>query len=91
MPEVNSDSELYSDDAELAALGAVVIDMTDVEADDPSNHAKFAQLAEIAPEMRQVLARGVAEQGKPGAVQASVVPGPGGLGGGPIRIIRAGQ
>lgn len=81
----------YSDDAELTALGAVVIDMTDVEADDPSNHAKFAQLAEIAPEMRQVLARGVAEQGRPGAVQASVVPGPGGLGGGPIRIIRAGQ
>lgn len=40
----------YTNDAELTALGAVVIDMTDVKANDPSNHAKFAQLVEIAPE-----------------------------------------
>ena len=36
--------------AELAALGAVVIDMTDVKASDSSNHSKFAQLAEVAPQ-----------------------------------------
>ena len=48
---------VYTNDAELTALGAVVIDMTDVKATDRSNHAKFAQLAEIAPEMRQVLRR----------------------------------
>jgi esterase/lipase superfamily enzyme len=85
----------YSNDAELTALGAVVIDLTDVKATDPSNHAKFAQLAEIAPQMRQVLERGVATQGTSEAVKgqetlASVVEGPGGLGA-PIRIIRAGQ
>jgi len=43
--------------------------MTDVKADDPSNHAKFAQLAEIAPEMRQVLERGVATQGESDTVK----------------------
>ena len=37
--------------------------MTDVKGTDRSNHAKFAQLAEIAPEMRQVLEGGVATQG----------------------------
>ncbi|MGB6387980.1 MAG: hypothetical protein WBF23_00655, partial [Methyloceanibacter sp.] len=73
----------------------VVIDMTDVKATDRSNHAKFAQLAEIAPEMRQVLEGGVATQGTSKAAKgqvtsASVVAGPGGFSD-PIRIIRAGQ
>ena len=85
----------YTNDAELTALGAVVIDLTDVKSTDRSNHAKFAQLAEIAPEMRQVFEGGVATQEKPEAVRgqetlASVVEGPGGLGA-PIHIIRAGQ
>ena len=85
----------YSDDAELTALGAVVIDLTDVKATDRSNHAKFAQLAQIAPEMRQVFEGGLATQEKPEVVKgqetlASVVEGPGGLGA-PIRVIRAGQ
>ena len=83
----------YTNDAELTALGAVVIDLTDVKANDPSNHAKFAQLAEIAPEMRQVLEGGVATEGqsvKGQGTLASVIEGPGGLGE-PIRIIRAGQ
>ena len=84
----------YSNDAELTALGAVVIDLTDVKATDRSNHAKFAQLAEIAPEMRQVFEGGVATQGKPEGMKgqetlASVVEGPEGPGA-PIRIIRAG-
>ena len=81
----------YTNDAELTALGAVVIDMTDVKATDRSNHGKFAQLAEIAPDMRQVLQQGVATQGQKSQVMsASVVAGPGGSGA-PIRIIRAGQ
>jgi esterase/lipase superfamily enzyme len=85
----------YANDAELTALGAVVIDLTDVKATDRSNHAKFAQLAEIAPEMRQVFERGVSTQGKSGAVKgqetlASVVEGPGGLGA-PIWIVRGSQ
>jgi esterase/lipase superfamily enzyme len=80
----------YSNDAELTALGAVVIDMTNVKADDPSNHAKFAQLAESAPEMRRVLEGGVATPEKSvigQATSASVIEGLGA----PIRIIRAGQ
>jgi esterase/lipase superfamily enzyme len=81
----------YSNDAELTALGAVVIDLTDVKATDRSNHSKFAQLAEIAPEMRQVFESGVSTQGKSDAVQgqetlASVIEGPGGLA--PIWIVR---
>lgn len=48
-----------SDREELAALGAVVVDMTDVKALDSSNHAKFAQLAAVAPQLRAVLEAGV--------------------------------
>lgn len=83
----------YNNDVELTALGAVVIDMTDVKADDPSNHAKFAQLAEIAPQMRQVLERGVAAPGKSQAVKgqaASTIQGLGGLDA-PIWIVRGNQ
>ena len=39
------------DTAELAALGAIVVDMTDVEANDFANHGKFAELAELGPEL----------------------------------------
>jgi esterase/lipase superfamily enzyme len=35
--------------AEIAELGDVVVDMSDVKATDSTNHGKFAQLAEIAP------------------------------------------
>ena len=44
---------------ELAALGATVIDLTDVKADDSTNHGKFAQLAEVAPQLQVVLRDGV--------------------------------
>ncbi len=44
---------------ELATLGATVIDLTDVKGDDSSNHGKFAQLAQVAPELRAVLAQGI--------------------------------
>jgi esterase/lipase superfamily enzyme len=44
---------------ELAALGATVIDLTDVQATDSSNHDKFAQLAQVAPELRAVLGQGI--------------------------------
>jgi esterase/lipase superfamily enzyme len=44
---------------ELAQLGATVIDLTDVKGDDSSNHGKFAQLAEVAPELRAVLEQGI--------------------------------
>ena len=41
---------------ELTALVATVIDLTDVKATDYSNHGKFAEIAEVAPQLRaQVL------------------------------------
>jgi esterase/lipase superfamily enzyme len=80
----------YANDAELTALGAVVIDMTDVKANDPSNHAKFAQLAEIAPEMRRVLAGGVPPPEQSSTDQATSTSVIDGLGA-PIRVIRASQ
>jgi esterase/lipase superfamily enzyme len=49
----------YADHDELTALGAVVIDLTDVETEDRANHGKFAEIAEIAPQLRQVLAGGI--------------------------------
>uniref|UniRef100_UPI003BACC4FC alpha/beta hydrolase n=1 Tax=Stappia sp. TaxID=1870903 RepID=UPI003BACC4FC len=45
----------YQDEEELARLGAVVIDLTDVKAGDAANHGKFAQIAQAAPELRQAL------------------------------------
>jgi esterase/lipase superfamily enzyme len=82
----------YTNDAELTGLGAVVIDMSDVKALDRTNHGKFAQLAEIAPEMRQVLQQGVGpggdEPSKVKVISASVIPS---ANGGDIRIVRPAQ
>ena len=77
---------------ELAALGATVIDLTDVKADDPTNHGKFAQLAEVAPEFRAVLTKGV---GRPGSSRqeaiahnvSAVVSAPITLLGAPVNVI----
>jgi esterase/lipase superfamily enzyme len=86
-----------SDTAELAALGATVIDLTDVKADDATNHDKFVQLASVAPQLRGILARGInANHGATDASEravsgvGSVVALPLTLLGAPIRII-AGQ
>lgn len=51
----------YANDTELVELGAVVVDMTDVKALDSFNHGKFAQLAEMAPQLRGTLARAAGE------------------------------
>ena len=40
---------------ELVALGATVIDLANVNGDDPTNTDKFVQLATVAPERRTVL------------------------------------
>jgi esterase/lipase superfamily enzyme len=72
----------------LAALGAVVIDLSDVEATDSSNHGKFAQIADLAPKLRGVLAQGIAP--KSGAERVETVGGTiEGLFTLPIRIIGA--
>ena len=86
-----------ADTAELAALGATVIDLSDVAATDPTNHDKFVQLASVAPELRPMLARGInpghrvadaSERAVSGV--GSVVALPLTLLGAPVRII-AGQ
>jgi esterase/lipase superfamily enzyme len=83
-----------SDTAELTALGATVIDLTDVKATDATNHDKFVQLASVAPELRGILARGInsghrATDASERAVSGvgSVVALPLTLLGAPIRII----
>lgn len=53
----------FKDEAELTEMGAVVIDLTDVKSDDSANHAKFAEIADIAPQLRQVLEHGVGSRG----------------------------
>jgi esterase/lipase superfamily enzyme len=81
---------------DLTALGATVIDLTDVKADDPTNHGKFAQLAEVAPELQDVLDHGVGA--RPGATRqeaagnaiGSIVALPVTLLGVPVKIL-AGQ
>jgi esterase/lipase superfamily enzyme len=47
----------YSNDEELAELGAIVVDVTDLEAQDSAHHSKFAQLAQIQPELRKALSQ----------------------------------
>jgi esterase/lipase superfamily enzyme len=65
---------------ELAALGATVIDLTDVKANDASNHSKFAEMAEVAPQLMAVLAKGVGAsagtKGKGGATFSEIVETP---------------
>ncbi len=82
--------------AELAKLGATVIDLTEVEATDSAHHDKFDQLAAIAPELRGVLAKGIAsnphaidltEPAAAGGGLGAVVALPIALLGAPIRII----
>ena len=45
----------YSDDEELAELGAIVFDVTELETGETSSHSKFAALAEYSPELRDAL------------------------------------
>ena len=40
---------------ELAELGAIVIDLTDIAGTDAANHGKFAEIAQAAPELRSAL------------------------------------
>ena len=61
-----------SHDDELAALGATVIDLTNVKADNSMNHGKFAELATIAPQLLPVLAKGVGSQHSTGAQQSAL-------------------
>lgn len=44
----------YTHDDELVELGAVVVDMSKVKAEDEFNHGKFAQLVAMAPELQAI-------------------------------------
>lgn len=55
-PRLGADSNVQ----ELAALGAIVIDLSTLKSDDPMNHSKFAQLASIGPQLDRVLQAGIA-------------------------------
>jgi esterase/lipase superfamily enzyme len=84
----------YANAAELTELGAVVIDLSDVKALDPSNHDKFAQVADVEPKLMQLLAKGVhTPRGGANGLEAvggtltSVMRLPGAILGAPIRII----
>ncbi|ADZ71252.1 hypothetical protein SL003B_2829 [Polymorphum gilvum SL003B-26A1] len=46
----------YENDRELAELGAVVVDLTDLDGPDATNHTKFTAIGAIAPQLQSVLA-----------------------------------
>lgn len=52
----------YSNPEELASLGATVLDATDIAAQDPAHHDKYAQIAAIAPQLIQAFRQSSATQ-----------------------------
>jgi esterase/lipase superfamily enzyme len=74
---------------ELAALGATVIDLTDLQGTDPTNHDKFAQLAAVAPELRSVLARGIPKDHQANDMGERAVSGVGSVVALPLTILGA--
>ncbi|WP_310620328.1 alpha/beta hydrolase [Flexibacterium corallicola] len=45
----------YVNDEELADLGVIVLDLTDVQSNDASRHTKFAEIASDIPQIRQLI------------------------------------
>lgn len=81
---------------ELQQLGALVIDLSNARSPDGLNHGKFAELASVAPQLREVLERGIARPIRPGAGAEKAGDGLGALIstsatvlGTPIRVIGA--
>ncbi|MDE1991008.1 MAG: alpha/beta hydrolase [Rhizobiaceae bacterium] len=79
------------DTAELTRLGAIVVDLSDVKGNDAANHGKFAQIAEIAPDLKEVLAQGIPDKEKDsaGGVVTKVLLLPAKAVTAPIRILSA--
>jgi esterase/lipase superfamily enzyme len=92
-PRVGDDPNV----AGLAALGATVIDLTDIKGLSETNHDKFAELAQVAPQLAAVLANGVgrdediASKGQQvaGGTLGAVIQLPATLLGAPITITSA--
>ena len=81
-----------TNEAELAEYGAVVVDLTDVKGLSSMNHDKFAQIAEIAPKLGDVLHVGVGSPGAGpigavGAAVPAVLAVPASIIGAPLRVI----
>lgn len=80
--------------AELTALGAVVVDLTALHGQDATNHDKFAQIADVAPELATVLGKGIGRGGTAVAQAAEKISGeaptvlalPAAIIGAPVRI-----
>lgn len=72
----------YKNAADLTKYGAVVVDLSDLKSDDPINHDKFAEIATVAPQLKEVLAEGVGKaspaedvaptQNGPGVIQTAL-------------------
>ena len=52
----------YENAADLTQYNAIVVDLSDVKGLNPLNHDKFAELAKVAPQLREVLEQGVASK-----------------------------
>jgi len=78
-----------ADTAELASLGATVIDLTDVKATDATNHDKFVQLASVAPELRSTLAHGIPANSRASDAGDKAVSGVGAIVSLPITLLGA--
>jgi esterase/lipase superfamily enzyme len=78
-----------TDTAELTALGATVIDLTDVKATDATNHDKFVQLASVGPELRGILAQGLNTNHPVGDASERAVSGVGSVVSLPLTILGA--
>jgi esterase/lipase superfamily enzyme len=77
------------DAAELVALGAVVIDLSEIKSTDSLHHSKFADLATIGSDLPGVLQRGIAQNpaDRPGGIIAATMTAPLAVLGAPLRII----
>jgi esterase/lipase superfamily enzyme len=79
----------YDNDEELAELGAIVVNLTDFESPDASNHSKFAQLATLGPDFREAVAKSglTAAASETSARQASYGQGLAGFLGNTARVV----
>ena len=64
----------YKNSADLTKYNAIVVDLSDVKGENPLNHDKFAEIAAIAPQLKQVLAQGVHTEGTSPVEQATNAP-----------------
>lgn len=52
--------------SQLADLGVIVVDLTELDAPDPTNHVKFAELAQFGPDLQEALSAGQSNRNQDG-------------------------